>query len=403
MKIICKFAVLAVLFAMLSADAMAQRGGPGGRGGGDTGGRGGGDTGGRGGFGGGDTGGRGGFGGGGGGAPAFGGRGGDTGGRGGVGGGGAPGAGGRGGFGGGPPGGGFGGAPAGGRGGAGGPSGFMSRLDGNGDGRLDQGELDKIPDGFKQMMQSRGIQLRPGSIEEISNNMRAQFEQGRQGGEDGGRPEAGSDSNKTAYSPASPFRPRQKERMTIDLPPKYSELDLDFDGQIGLYEWITAKRESLNEFDEIDADIDGLLTPRELKFYDEISAAGEAKVVSYKPERVRIIDGSGTFNSKRPGDNSSQKSTMSAEDRQKTEESGKKYFASMDKNKNGKVDADEWAASSRIRPWFEKSGIKMGAMSEQEFSQNFVKAVEMMKQGQGKESGGGKDRGDRGGDRGSRR
>ena len=33
--------------------------------------------------------------------------------------------------------------------------------------------------------------------------------------------------------------------MTVDLPPKYSELDIDYDGQIGLYEWITARRESL--------------------------------------------------------------------------------------------------------------------------------------------------------------
>lgn len=381
MRTICQLVFLGAILGMISSDALAQRGG--GRGGAEGGGRGGrpgGAEGGRGGRPGGAEGGRGGGergGPGGGGRGGFGG-GGDTGGRGGFGGQ----TGGRGGFGGGDTGGrgGFGGGP---------PGGGMSRLDSNGDGRIDQAEIDRIPDGFKQAMESRGVKLRPGSIEDVTNNMRSQFERSRsgEGGQGGDRgAEGGSQANRSAYSPAAPFRAREKERVTVDLPPKYGELDLDFDGQIGLYEWITAKRESLNEFDEIDVNVDGLLTPKELKFYDEITAAGEAKVVSYKRERVMIIDGRGEYTGRRSGQSSSQTSKMSPEDQKKTLESGKKYFSAMDKNKNGKVDKDEWESSKRIRPWFEKSGIKLESMGEEDFSKNFLKAVEMMKKGDGKES-----------------
>ena len=75
------------------------------------------------------------------------------------------------------------------------------------------------------------------------------------------------------------------------LPPKYSELDIDYDGQIGLYEWITARRESLSQFDEMDMNFDGILTPSELLVYDEVMASGEPKVTSYKRERVTIVGG----------------------------------------------------------------------------------------------------------------
>lgn len=383
MKTFCQLVFLGAILGMLSSDAFAQRGGRPGGGEGGRGGRAGGAEGGRGARGGGDAGGgRGGFGGG-------------------AGRGGAEAGGGRGGFGGGGTGrGGFGGGDAGGRGGGGttrggfgGPSAGMSRLDTNGDGRLDQGEIDSIPQGWKQAMESRGVRLAPGSVEEVTSSMMSQFQRSRSGeggtgGDRGGdRDRNDSQSNKSAYSPAAPFRPRTKDRITVDLPPKYSELDMDFDGQIGLYEWITAKRESLNEFDEIDANVDGLLTPKELKFYDEITAAGEKKVVSYKRDRVMIIDGSGSFTARQSGKKTSQKSSMSPEEQKKQLETGKRYFAAMDKNKNGKVDKEEWESSQRIRPWFEKSGIKLDSMGEEDFSKNFLKAVELMKKDGGKDKG----------------
>ncbi len=308
-------------------------------------------------------------------------------------GGGQPGSGGtRGGFGGGQPGGGdrtrggFGGGPPGGgdrtRGGFGGGSpgggdrGGRPTLDGNGDGRIDQNEINQMSDQMKQFMQSRGITIRPGmSMDDFRNNMREQFSRGGEGGR-GGDSQARSRGQNGVLGP---FRPRTKERMTVDLPPKYSELDIDYDGQIGLYEWITARRESLSQFDQMDLNFDGILTPSELLVYDEVLASGEPKVTSYKRERITIVGGGGSTRSTgsaaiRLG-GSAKASKPSAEEVQKHAATAKRYFASMDKNGDGKIGEDEWAQSRRLKPWFEKAGIKLTTMSESDFAGKFAIAM----------------------------
>jgi hypothetical protein len=283
----------------------------------------------------------------------------------------------RGGFGGGTPGGGdrsrggFGGGPPG-----GGDRGGRPTLDGNGDGRIDQNEINQMSDQMKQLMQSRGITIRPGmSMDDFRNNMREQFSRGGEGGR-GGDSQARSRGQNGVLSP---FRPRTKERMTVDLPPKYSELDIDYDGQIGLYEWITARRESLSQFDQMDMNFDGVLTPSELLVYDEVIASGEPKVVSYKRERVTIVGGGGSSRSSgsaaiRMG-GGEKGSKPSAEEVQKHEATAKRYFAAMDKNKDGMIAEDEWAQSRRLKPFFEKAGIKIRTMSESDFAGKYAKAM----------------------------
>lgn len=368
-------AILLVCFACATTLPLAaqerDRGGFGGRGGGDRGGFGG--RGGR------DRGGRGGEGG------PFGGRGGGLEGRGGGPGGPGGGPGGRGGFGGpgGGPGGrgGFGGPGGGpsGRGGFGGPGG-RPQMDANGDGRLDQNEISQMSEGLRSMLQSRGIQIRPGvSVEEFRSRMREQMGRGGDGGEfrllfDRGQESA---NNRSEYSPAAPFRPRTKERVTVDLPPKYSELDSDFDGQIGLYEWLIAKRESIDQFDQIDVNTDGILTPRELQTFDEVTSAAEPKITSWKRERVTIVGGSGS--SSGTGSSSSSGSSdgkMSKEQKQQHESNARRYFGFMDRDRDGKIGESEWASSRRIRPMFENAGIKIEPMSADEFAKKYVKAVE---------------------------
>jgi len=87
-----------------------------------------------------------------------------------------------------------------------------------------------------------------------------------------------------------PFKQSTKERVTFDLPPKYAEMDLDFDGQIAIFEWMTLKRDSLTEYDLIDLNFDGLLTPLELQEFDKSTAANVATTVK-KPERLLIVGG----------------------------------------------------------------------------------------------------------------
>ncbi len=287
------------------------------------------------------------------------------------------------------PGGSRGGAPPGGFGGGppespGGPGGRLgSMMDPNGDGRIDQNEISKMPEGFRSMMEARGIKIEPGtSVEDFRNNMMQQFQQMREEGggfrPPGSQPQDESQVNRSEYSPASPFRPRSKERITVDLPPKYSELDIDYDGQIGLYEWITARRESIDQFDDIDENVDGILTPLELKLFEETSAGGTPEVVSVKRDRLTIIGGqgaaSGRDNGKSPG--SSKGGKMSKEEREQQESVGKRYFGMMDRDKDGKVSEEEWSVSRRLKPMFESAGIKVESMSEDQFAKNYVKALE---------------------------
>ena len=285
----------------------------------------------------------------------------------------------RGGFGGGPPGGGdrsrggFGGDPPG-----GGDRGGRPTLDGNGDGRIDQNEINQMSDGMRQFMQSRGISIRPGtSMDDFRNQMREQFSRSREegGGSGSGR---GNDSRSDNRGGSSAFRARTKERMTVDLPPKYSELDIDYDGQIGLYEWITARRESLAQFDQMDMNFDGILTPSELLVYDEVIASGSPKVTSYKRERITIVGGSSTRSSGsaaiRMG-GGEKGSKPSAEEVQKHAATAKRYFAAMDKNKDGTIGEDEWAQSRRLKPFFEKAGIKIRSMSESDFAGKYAQAM----------------------------
>ncbi len=264
------------------------------------------------------------------------------------------------------------------------PGGFGSRLDQNGDGRIDQNELNDIPEGFRQAMQSRGVKLKPGlSVEEFTQSMRQQFERSREEGRRPSeeRPDERSPGNRSQYRPPAPFRPRQKDRLTVDLPPKYSELDTDYDGQVGLYEWITARRESLHQFDEIDMDVDGVLTPRELMLYDNVSASGTPKPASFERPRVTIIGGPLATSTTKRTDERNSKSHLSEKEREKhTDFASTKAFPYIDVNKDGRITMEELQRdekTKRIIPMFEKAGIRVEAMSQQEFTDRWMEAQEV--------------------------
>ena len=224
------------------------------------------------------------------------------------------------------------------------------------------------------------------STNEFDSTVQAGFERYRaereQSGQDDGNRSRGERGRPggNVNQVNSAFRAKDKERVTVDLPPKYKEFDTDTDEQLGLYEWIIAKRESLDQFDQIDADRDGMLTPLELKFYEEMQEAGKPRVVSYKKERLLIVDSSGRTSGS-SGDNKSSKKEgkkLSKEDREKQYETSKRYFAGMDKNKDGKLDPEEFD-KRRLVPWFEKADIEIKTMTEKEFGKAFVTAYERTK------------------------
>lgn len=280
----------------------------------------------------------------------------------------------------------FGGRTGGERGGP--PGGFGSRLDQNGDGRIDQEELNNIPEGFRQAMQSRGIRLRPGlTVEEFSNNIRQQFERSRaEGGRPDqrrpeGRPDERSAGNKSQYRPPAPFRQRQKERLTLDLPPKYNELDTDYDGQVGLYEWITARRENLQQFDDIDVNSDGVLTPQELMLYDNVSTSKRPTHVSFKRDRVTIIGGPLATATTRRTSERSTSSSLSDEVREKHADFARtRAFPYLDVNKDGRITMEELHRDEKTRrviQTLEKAEIRVEAMSQKEFADRWVAAQEV--------------------------
>ena len=286
--------------------------------------------------------------------------------------------GGFGGFGGGPPGGfGGGGFGGGGFGGGGFGGGGRSPLDRDGNGIIDRDEIDQLSDRAREFMESRGIQLRPGmSADEVGNQFRESFSRGR-GGDPGSGENDSRDSNRTAYQPAQPFRPRKKERVTTDLPPKYSELDHDFDGQIGLYEWMLAKRSELEEFDEIDIDQDGLLTPVELQFYDEVIAGKVESMLTkmlYDPRDSRlVIVGGPSATAGSPG--SDQKSGGSAGDVSQDQiERAKRMVNFVDRDQDGMVSVDEIEGNRFVERMFTAAGIQIKDMSADEFAQAFARA-----------------------------
>ncbi|MEZ6059051.1 MAG: hypothetical protein R3C19_01685 [Planctomycetaceae bacterium] len=300
----------------------------------------------------------------------------DRGGRGGFGGGGF---GGRGGF-----GGGFSGGPPGGFGGGG--FGGRSFLDRDGNGTIDQSEIDQLPEQARQFMESRGIQLRAGmTTDDMRNSFRSSFQGG--GGPPFGGPGFGGPGfggpdqqngdqpgNRTAYQAPEPFRPTKKPPMTTPLPPKYSELDTDFDGQIAFYEWILARRSQLEEFDEIDIDLDGFLTPDELKANDDLASNSSESILTkalYKPKEKRlvIVDGSSASGTAAAGigDGPGQV-TQEQVDR------GRRVMGFVDQDQDGKVSAEEIENNPRMQPMFAAAGIPITDMSADEFAVNYAKA-----------------------------
>jgi len=261
-------------------------------------------------------------------------------------------------------------------------------LDVNGDGRIDQQEIQQMPEGLRQMMESRGVKLKPGqTVDEFRNNIREQFTKMREQGVNPFAPPGSSSSgNRSAYAPPAPFRPRTRDPLTKPLPDKYTELDTDTDGQVALYEWLKMRRDELDQFDLMDSNKDGYLTPRELHSFDEATSKSEPQVVSYKRERLTIVGG-GRTSSGTSGSSLSKKESKAGAKEAKAEHEtrGKMYAGYMDRNKNGKIDIEEWENSRRIKPMFEQAGVKIEAMSVDEFTKRYAKV--MAKQGESGEGG----------------
>lgn len=254
----------------------------------------------------------------------------------------------------------------------------VSRLDANQNGIIDQSEIDAIPERYRVMMDARGFQLQSGeSVDDVRGRMRERFERAREDRERRERDEDGDsrvgDSGRANRStPPPPFRPRDRERITVDLPESWVEVDTDLDGQLGLYEWIVARRSELELFDTIDRNGDGLLTPRELVAWDALkSEAGKTTLTAKTRERLVIVGGVASDGSS--GNSGRTGSGEQSEGEERSRRAADWTFSRMDRDDDGTISMEEWSSSRRIRPWFESAGIEIRPMSVKEFTAIYQK------------------------------
>ena len=147
-----------------------------------------------------------------------------------------------------------------------------------------------------------------------------------------------------AAVPATSRFAGRKSHYVPELPAEFAARDKNGDCQIALYEW---DRKAYSEFAKLDKNGDGFLTPAELlpaealkTLYAKVTAraapapAGSSGANPASPAPV------GT-----PGD--------------ELDKEARNIFGQMDQNRNGMIDEDEWSRSTRIRPSFERAGLKV--------------------------------------------
>ena len=130
--------------------------------------------------------------------------------------------------------------------------------------------------------------------------------------------------------PPTAREPKERPRVTFDLPQSFNDRDFDRDGQIGLYEWRKWDRTKLNEFLDLDLNRDGFLTPIELLIATDAAPVVGGSTAAPSGPRVEPTD--------------------------REREEAQRYFTALDKNDDGKVNPDEWSISRRLKPMFEKAG-----------------------------------------------
>lgn len=265
-------------------------------------------------------------------------------------------------------------------------------MDSNGNGKVDQEELDRMPSFVRDMMKSRGIELKAGmSLDDMRNSMSRGFAGGPGGNP--GDPNANANGQQQGPKKLTPYRMKPKKPVTLSLPPAYAEVDADYDGQLGMHEWMMTRRAEIEQFESMDQDFDGFLTPEELQAAETAAAAGQAVASTETRQRLTIVNatpaksrnssqnpngtpnappgqGQPPANGSPWGGNGGGEAAMASS-----------YFQRLDQNGNGRIEPDEWQQSRRVRGMFEQAGIKLDSMNLDQFTQNLAR-VTAAQQGQ---------------------
>jgi len=151
-----------------------------------------------------------------------------------------------------------------------------------------------------------------------------------------------------------PPKRKPQPRITVDLPTKFSEVDTNKDGQIGLYEWDRAK---YKEFFEMDKNHDGFLTPRELTT-TTVAAAPAPRTRSTRRESSTTSRSPASSSGSTPKP-ASGSITLEKFDPDSSDGRRASYvFRSLDRDKDGSLTEEEWQRSQSTRRDFERANVK---------------------------------------------
>ncbi|MDB5348055.1 MAG: hypothetical protein JWP89_6432 [Schlesneria sp.] len=234
-------------------------------------------------------------------------------------------------------------------------------FDDNSDGELDESELDNVPGSDLADMQAHGLPTSvPVSREAFvasgvatalaaiaGSDSDAKKEMDDKRGREGTKPSrdepekakpAESKTTGTTAAPTTRF-PGRKSHFVPELPAEFTIRDKNGDGQIALYEW---DRKKYSEFAKLDKNGDGFLTPAEL-------LPAETLKNLYAKATGRPAPAAA------PGAAPGPPTGTAGDD---TEKEARNTFSGLDKNRNGTIEEDEWAQSTRTRQGFERTSIK---------------------------------------------
>lgn len=256
---------------------------------------------------------------------------------------------------------------------------ILGFLDRNRSGEIDPEEFDRMPGRIRDAMSRLGIDgSRPVGIEELERLgprlqealrfRRDDDDDGDDDGNDGDRRRFGDrergdrrDSRDRGRS-SRPSKPAPRPKVTFDLPESHRPRDKDGDGQIGLYEW---DRAALPEFFKLDHNGDGFITPLELLFPVGTTAGSMAIAGGGgRPGGIPSASATGTAaTTTSPAATTSASASSggseASADAARYERFAQFTFRSLDRDRDGKLTAEEWDRSRRTKDQFEEAKVTL--------------------------------------------